>query len=89
LEELGRGDSLLTRVLPARPGQKERRYIQLFSAERPEDSEPTAAPVERDSSRENADAPGTMEAMAKEIAGLRAELDQLREEFAVFRRQFE
>ena len=33
LADLARGESPLVRVLPARPGQKERRYVQLLSGE--------------------------------------------------------
>ena len=33
LDGLGRGDSPLIKLLPQQPGQKERRYVQLFSAE--------------------------------------------------------
>ena len=39
LDELARGDAPLVRMLPARPGQKEKRFVQLLSGE-PE-SEPT------------------------------------------------
>jgi uncharacterized protein YceH (UPF0502 family) len=85
LDELARGEGALVQVLDARPGQKERRYIQLFSAEQPEEPasnalEPSAPVV----------APTTkIEALQKEIADLRSELGQLREEFAAFRKQFE
>jgi len=89
LDELGRGDSLLTRVLPARPGQKERRYIQLFSVEEPEEAGPHLEPVARDAGREDAGSTTKIDALTKEVAGLRAELERLREEFAAFRRQFE
>ncbi|MDQ3623387.1 MAG: YceH family protein [Verrucomicrobiota bacterium] len=87
LEELARDAAPLVRVLPARPGQKERRYEQLLSAEsllaEPAVIEPAPAVG-------GAEQPGTkVEIMEKEVAVLKAELHQLREEFAQFRKQFE
>jgi len=83
LDELARGDAPLVQVLPARPGQKERRYTQLLSAEQPvSDSastpEPTVIPART-----------RLDKLATEIATLKTELATLREEFAAFRRQFE
>ena len=89
LDELGRGDDPLIRVLDARPGQKERRYIQLLSAEQPEDAGPSAESLPRDPAPRDAESSAKVESMAQEIAHLRAELNQLREEFAAFRKQFE
>ena len=79
-------DNSLVRVLPARPGQKERRYIQLISGEPllPGDFEaeiPLSAPKENSQSR--------IEALENEIAALKAEVRQLREELLSFRKQFE
>jgi uncharacterized protein len=90
LAELTRGESPLVRVLPARPGQKENRYVQLLSGEpvMPENlpaeaalSTPAKIPALREQSR--------FEALEKDIAALRAELSQLREELLSFRKQFE
>ncbi len=90
LAELARGESPLVRVLPARPGQKESRYVQLLSGEpvMPEsaaiqgnDSPPAEAKSATDSSR--------LEAIEKQVAELRAELQDLREELLSFRKQFE
>jgi len=85
LEELARGDAPLVRFLPARPGQKEGRYIQLLSTEAAEQpatinpvfDSPAAEPVA-----------SAVEALAAEVAVLRTELEQLREEFRAFRAQF-
>jgi uncharacterized protein YceH (UPF0502 family) len=90
LDELARGDSPLVLKQPARPGQKESRYIQLLSAEVPAQDEstsaisqlPSAIPTEPTS-------PSKLEALTTEIANLRTELEQLREEFRTFRKQFE
>lgn len=91
LDELGKGDAPLVKVLPARPGQKERRYVQLFSAESLL-SDPTGESSPSVTTGEPAAvaAPGSrVDALEKELAGLKAELQQLREEFSVFRRQFD
>jgi uncharacterized protein YceH (UPF0502 family) len=87
LEELARGDEPLVKVLPPRPGQKERRYVQLLSIEQPSfavessfvSSAPQVIPPQ----------PSRMEAMEKELDAVKQDLSQLREEFAAFRKQFE
>jgi len=85
LASLQAGDSPLVRLLPQQPGQKERRYVQLFSAE-PEGGWQTAAyeapppPRPRDDTR--------IESLEKEVAALREELAALRAEFAAFKSQF-
>ncbi len=89
LNELGRPETLLTRVLPPRPGQKERRYIQLLSAEGTQEAESTTEVPAREATPEEAPSPSQIDALTTEIASLRAELEQLRAEFAAFRRQFE
>ena len=88
LADLARGESPLVRVLPARPGQKERRYVQLLSGEPivPEsaeenDSPPAEAGSAMDTSR--------LQALEEQVAELKAELRDLREELLSFRKQFE
>ena len=86
LADLAKGDDPLVRVLPARPGQKERRYVQLISGEPvlPSDFDaeiPIAVPKEDSRSR--------IEALEIELAALKAELGQLREDLLSFRKQFE
>lgn len=86
LEELGRSDAPLVRVLPPRPGQKERRYVQLVSGE------PTAAESAGEGVVEiiqQTPEAGKIEALEGEVAQLKSELAKLREEFAAFRAQFE
>ncbi len=75
------------RHLPARPGQKERRYVQLLSGE-PEEGpmDETVPPVVRERVAE----PGVasrVETLEREVGGLRGELAELRERFDEFRRQ--
>ena len=86
LAELAKGDDPLVRILPARPGQKERRYVQLMSGEPvlPGDFEaeiPVADP--------KVDSRSRIEALEVEMAALKTELGQLREELLSFRKQFE
>lgn len=89
LDELSRGDFPLVRQVPARPGQKERRYLQLFSAETLYTEAPAdAQPVPHRASPPEA-ASGRIESLETELASLRQELSTLREEFASFRKQFE
>ena len=85
LDDLARGDAPLVRVLDARPGQKERRYLQLLSAEPPAADElPNQSPIAI-----AAPAPARVAEMAAEIAALKSEVAALREEFTSFRKQFE
>ena len=86
LASLQAGDSPLIRLLAQQPGQKERRYVQLFSAE-PEGGWQIAAAYEqppiprpRDDSR--------IEALEAALASVREELDALKAEFAAFKSQF-
>jgi len=85
LESLVRGDSPLVKLLPQQPGQKERRYVQLFSAE-PEGGWQTgpADPLPPRSAPE----PGRMEALEAEVAALRAEIATLQAKFEEFTKQF-
>lgn len=85
LGELGKGEAPLVRLLPPQPGQKEKRYVQLLSSESllAEITEPVSlAPIKEP-------APSRMEGLEKEVATLKMELQQLRDEFAAFRKQFE
>ena len=81
LQELAGGGDPLVRILPARAGQKERRYVQLLSGEPGEESAPTAEIIPNRASR--------LDLLEQEVAGLRTELGSLREQFEKFRQQFE
>ena len=77
----------LVRHLPARPGQKERRYVQLLSGE-PEDRpvEESVPLVVRERTAEMRTDP-RLETLEREVGSLRAELAELQERFEEFRRQ--
>ena len=90
LDGLCAGDSPLIRLLPARPGQKERRYAQLLSGE-PDWPEASESGRPTPNTYEELPAPESesrMAAMEEEVGRLKTELQQLREEFAQFRSQF-
>ena len=85
LNAMAEGSEPLVRLLGARPGQKERRYVQLLSGEPAGEAfEPAARP-----SAVNAEPMGStrLEALEKEVASLREELGRLRASFEEFRRQ--
>jgi len=84
LHALAQGNDPLVRVLPPRPGQKEKRWVQLLSGE-PEIMEATSIPPQDRTTRE----PSRIEQLEGEINALKAEFMALREEFAAFKRQFE
>ena len=90
LDELARGDAPLVQVLPARPGQKEKRYVQLFSADPLAEEESRAGNPGTVTPRvRTAESQARMERLEADLGSLRSELQQLREEFAAFRKQFE
>jgi uncharacterized protein YceH (UPF0502 family) len=88
LAELMRGDDPLVQILPAGPGQKERRYTERLSAERPPADPAVTAPISAEPPAWKV-ADEKVAALTAEVATLRTEVAQLREEFAAFRRQFE
>ena len=87
LAGLERGDSPLIRLLPQQPGQKERRYVQLFSAE-PEGGWQAASGEAPTVSRPPREDP-RVQALETEVAALREEVAQLNARFIEFKKQFE
>jgi uncharacterized protein len=84
LEELARGDDPLVRVVPARPGQKEKRYVQLLSAERELDPPtPVSAPTVESSSEKS-----RLDVLEGEMSVLKSELHSLRNELEEFKKLF-
>lgn len=84
LHGLAEGDAPLVRILVPRPGQKEKRFVQLLAGE-PDLSDP-ATPSPHESRAPEPSRIGSLEA---EVAALKAELAAMRGEFAAFRKQFE
>jgi uncharacterized protein YceH (UPF0502 family) len=82
LQLLAREGLGLVQTLPARPGQKEVRYRSTFGAEAAQIETVAAVSAEPPT-------PSRFDLIQSEIAALRAELNQLREEFSGFKRQFE
>lgn len=88
LSELSTEKVGLVRLLPARPGQKERRYVQLISGEPPEIDEVVTDPVAF-ASESPVSGPSRLEVLENEVAELKREIQQLKDELALFRKQFE
>lgn len=87
LDRLAQREPPLARVLPRQPGTKESRYTHLFSGEPPE--QPS---VERALSPANAVATSgadRLSALEEEVSRLRAELAEVQQQLAAFRKQFE
>ena len=93
LDRLAHREPPLARVLPRQPGTKEARYIHLLSGEPPADVAPAGEP-----SAARASSPATavavpisdrLSAIEEEVSRLRAELSEVQQQLAAFRKQFE
>jgi hypothetical protein len=76
----------LVAKLPRRPGEKEARYAHLLSGETPVFAPPPASAAVEPGP---APPPSRIGALEAEIAQLRRELEDLKQQFAGFRKQFE
>jgi uncharacterized protein len=83
LDQLATGEDPFIRALPARPGQKEQRYIQLFTPE------PADLPIVSASAPDIIPTASRIESLEANLRLLRSEFDDLREEFSKFKKQFE
>jgi uncharacterized protein len=88
LHKLTDGAAPLVRMLPARPGQKEKRYVQLLSGE-PQISEAAATEPANPSPTPVPAGPSRIDTLEAEVQTLKADVAALREEMAKFRQQFE
>lgn len=85
LQALATDATPLVRIIPPRPGQKEKRFVQLLSGE-PAIEEPTHPP---DPLAQAAPTPSRIDMLQADVRTLQAELEALRREFAAFKQQFE
>jgi uncharacterized protein YceH (UPF0502 family) len=90
LEGLATAAEPLVRQLPPRPGQKERRYVQLLAGEPAEDLEIAAPrPNQPPPPNRNDDLARRVAALEESLAEVREQLAAAREELTQFRKQFE
>ena len=91
LTSLSEGSEPLARVLPARPGQKERRYVQLLSGEPSAADLEAPAQVRATPSASRAEEAGAtaarIDVLEQEVAALRAQLAALEASFTDLRTQ--
>jgi uncharacterized protein YceH (UPF0502 family) len=84
LEELTSGGDPLIRMIPARAGQKENRYVQLLSGEPDLESwVTTPAPVAAPASEK-----GRIDTLESELESLKSEFRTLREDLEAFKKSF-
>jgi uncharacterized protein YceH (UPF0502 family) len=84
LEELTQGSDPLVRIIPARPGQKEKRYVQLLSGETALESlAPTSTPAAVSVPQHS-----RIDLLEAEVSALKSELSALREELTDFKKLF-
>jgi uncharacterized protein YceH (UPF0502 family) len=86
LDRLAQRQPPLSAGLPRQPGTKESRYMHLFSGEAPEASVERALMPATAGGSSTADRVSALEA---EVANLRAELTDVQQQLASFRKQFE
>jgi uncharacterized protein len=84
LEDLSQGEDPLVRIIPARSGQKEKRYVQLLSGE--PDLETTTATTRPDAGA--VPQKSRIEALEAELNTLKSEFHALREDLAAFKKLF-
>jgi uncharacterized protein YceH (UPF0502 family) len=85
LEALSAGTDPLVKVLSARPGQKEKRYVQLLSEQAPEPDEPVADSVR---TVESVPQKSRLDLLEAEINAMKAEISSLREDLEQFKKSF-
>lgn len=87
LDILAKEGTALVSLLPQQPGQKEQRYIQRLSTPSAFEERPAEIPASEYITPPNMSE--RMEALEKQVGELQSELQQVREELATFRKQFE
>jgi uncharacterized protein YceH (UPF0502 family) len=89
LQRLMQRSPALVKILPRQPGMKEARYVHLLSGDvegAPAPSETPASDSHNTFSAKNPDRVGQLE---QQVAQLQGEIDDLKRQFAEFRKQFE
>jgi uncharacterized protein YceH (UPF0502 family) len=91
LQELENDPSVLVSLLPQRPGQKERRYVQNLSIRGTEENYAPEMPasIPTGSSPATPPLPERIGALEAQVQELQAEVRVLKEELSAFRKQFE
>jgi uncharacterized protein len=84
LDRLAHREPPLVAVLPRQPGTKESRYMHLFSGEAPAITGVERAPADVGNA-----SPDRISALESQVATLRAELTEVQQQLAAFRKQFE
>jgi len=84
LDELSAGDDPLVKVIPARPGQKEKRYAHLLSPY----TETYESAADRAPAIESTPQESRLDQLESELKNLRTEMNSLREDFEQFKKQF-
>ena len=87
LDRLAHRDPPLTAALPRQPGTKETRYMHLFLGEAPQQVYVEQAPTSATAG--SGAAADRISALEAEVQALRAELTEVQQQLAAFRKQFE
>jgi uncharacterized protein YceH (UPF0502 family) len=85
LDALSAGTDPLVKIVAARPGQKEKRYLQLLSEQAEQPDEPAADPVR---TVESVPQKSRLDLLEDEVNALKAEINSLREDLEQFKKSF-
>ena len=89
LDRLAQREPPLVSVLPRQPGTKESRYTHLFSGEPPEQPNVVRAPSPASSEPSSSADNDRLSQLEAEVSRLRADLAEVQQQLASFRKQFE
>ena len=89
LDRLAQREPPLVAVLPRQPGTKESRYMHLFSGEAPTEVIRGASAVSTGTPASGDSLADRIETLEQDVSCLRAELAEVQQQLAAFRKQFE
>lgn len=90
LDRLAQREPPLVAMLPRQPGTKESRYAHLFSGEPPAvDGATSVARAPSPANAESESTPARLKSLEEEVTRLRADLSEIQQQLATFRKQFE